>query len=205
MHARVIVLAGPSGAGKSRLAEWLGLPLLRLDDYYKDGDDPSLPRVQGGPRDGLVDWDHPDAWRPDEAVGALTTLCATGSVTVPTYEIASNARTGQRPVHLGGAPYVVAEGIFAQDVVAALARADLLAAAYCVTRAPLATFVQRLQRDLRERRKPPWELVRRGLTLLRRHRSIVRDAVAKGCREVTPREARRALDVVRRGGGPPPR
>ena len=32
--AQVVVLAGPSGAGKSRLAERLGLPVLRLDDFY---------------------------------------------------------------------------------------------------------------------------------------------------------------------------
>ena len=44
MQSRVIVLAGPSGAGKSRLAERLGLPVLRLDDFYKSGGDPTLPR-----------------------------------------------------------------------------------------------------------------------------------------------------------------
>ena len=37
VRARMIVLAGPSGAGKSRLAERLGLPVLRLDDFYKNG------------------------------------------------------------------------------------------------------------------------------------------------------------------------
>ena len=42
MPASVIVLAGPSGAGKSRLAERIGLPVLRLDDFYKSGDDPTL-------------------------------------------------------------------------------------------------------------------------------------------------------------------
>ncbi|MCW2867158.1 MAG: uridine kinase, partial [Marmoricola sp.] len=45
MLTRVIVLAGPSGAGKSRLAHRLGLPEVRLDDFYKPGDDPTLPRL----------------------------------------------------------------------------------------------------------------------------------------------------------------
>ena len=48
----MVVLAGPSGAGKSRLAERLGLPVLRLDDFYKDGDDPSLPRITTGANAG---------------------------------------------------------------------------------------------------------------------------------------------------------
>ena len=48
----VIVLAGPSGAGKSHLAERLELPVLRLDDFYKDAGDPTLPTVAGRP-----DWD----------------------------------------------------------------------------------------------------------------------------------------------------
>lgn len=47
-RAQVVVLAGPSGAGKSRSAERLGLPILRLDDFYKDGDDPTLPRIAHG-------------------------------------------------------------------------------------------------------------------------------------------------------------
>ena len=56
MRARVIVLAGPSGAGKSRLAERLRLPVLRLDDFYKNGGDPTLPRIAAGANAGLVDW-----------------------------------------------------------------------------------------------------------------------------------------------------
>ena len=62
MRARVIVLAGPSGSGKSRLAARLGLPVLRLDDFYKDGDDPTLPRIEHGANAGMVDWDHPASW-----------------------------------------------------------------------------------------------------------------------------------------------
>ena len=75
VRARVIVLAGPSGAGKSRLAERLGLPVLRLDDFYKNGDDPTLPRITEGANAGLVDWDHPDSWLPEDALATIERLC----------------------------------------------------------------------------------------------------------------------------------
>ena len=51
------------------------------------------------------------------------------------------------------------------------------------------TFWRRLTRDLREHRKPPLVLVRRGLALLRDQRRVVDHAVALGCRPVTPEEA----------------
>ena len=98
--AQVVVLAGPSGAGKSRLAERLGLPVLRLDDFYKDGDDPSLPRITHGANAGLVDWDHPDSWHEADALAALRELCATGRTEVPVYEIARNGRCGTHTVEL---------------------------------------------------------------------------------------------------------
>jgi uridine kinase len=196
--ATVVVLAGPSGAGKSRLAAWSGLPVLSLDDYYKDGSDPTLPRIVDGANRGLVDWDHPAAWHPEEAVAALGTLCTTGSVTAPVYDLAHDGRTGHRLLHLAGASCVVAEGIFAQDVVAALHERGLLEAAYCVRQHPVLTFLQRLRRDLREHRKPPGVLLRRGLALLRAQRRVVADAEAKGCQAVTPREARRRLAPLRR-------
>ncbi|CAM5227050.1 Uridine kinase OS=Streptomyces tendae OX=1932 GN=GUR47_16240 PE=4 SV=1 [Streptomyces tendae] len=40
-----MLLCGPSGSGKSRLAAHSGLPVLRLDDFYKEGTDPTLPTV----------------------------------------------------------------------------------------------------------------------------------------------------------------
>ena len=47
--ARVVVVAGPSGSGKTvlcrRLSEERGWPVVNLDDFYKDGDDPTLPLV----------------------------------------------------------------------------------------------------------------------------------------------------------------
>ena len=188
-HPRVIVLAGPSGAGKSRLSARLGLPVLRLDDYYRSGDDPSLPRIAEGPNAGLVDWDHPGSWLADEAVAAVDELAREGVVDVPTYEIARNGRTGWRHLDLGGSPLFVAEGIFAQEIVPHLRDAGLLAAAFCLRQRPLVTFWRRLVRDLREHRKPPLVLVRRGLALMRAQRGVVDHAVALGCHPVTADEA----------------
>lgn len=199
--ARVIVLAGPSGAGKSRLAERLGLPVLRLDDFYRDGDDPALPRIVAGANAGLVDWDHPGAWLPDDAMAAIDALCRTGQADVPVYDLARDGRVGHRMLHLAGAPLFVAEGLFAHDVVDACRRRGLLAAAYCVRQHPVVTFWRRLTRDLRERRKPPLVLLRRGVALMRDQHRVVGDAVAKGCRPLSPdqvyAEARALLERTR--------
>jgi uridine kinase len=194
--ARVIVLAGPSGSGKSRLAERLALPVLRLDDFYRDGSDPALPRITSGANAGLVDWDDPSSWLCSEAVEALSTLCRTGTVETPVYSISANGRTGMQTVSLGGSPLVVAEGIFAQHVVAPLRDAGLLAAAYCLRQHPAVTFWRRLTRDLREHRKPPLVLVRRGLALARAQRRIIADAVSLGCRPVSSDEAFRLVQAL---------
>jgi uridine kinase len=200
--ARVIVLAGPSGAGKSRLAERLAMPVLRLDDFYKSGDDPTLPTIGHGapstrlvPRllsasnAGLTDWDHPDSWLLDDALEALERLCRQGSAEVPVYEIAQNGRSGSRRLDLHGSALFVAEGIFAPEVVAGCAERGLLAAAYCLRQHRLVTFWRRLTRDLREHRKPPLVLLRRGWALMREQDRVVAHAVARGCRPVTPDEA----------------
>ncbi|HET7195542.1 MAG TPA: ATP-binding protein, partial [Nocardioides sp.] len=183
---RVIVLAGPSGAGKSRLAERLGLPVLRLDDFYKSGDDPTLPRITHTANAGLVDWDDPGSWLLDDVLATLEQLCHTGSAEVPVYEIAHNGRSGTQTLDLAGSPLFVAEGIFAPEVVEGCARRGLLAAAYCVRQHRLVTFWRRLTRDLREHRKPPLVLLRRGWALLRDQDRVVAHAVARGCRAMTP-------------------
>jgi uridine kinase len=189
VRARVIVLAGPSGAGKSRLAERTGLPVLRLDDFYKSGGDPTLPVIAEGANAGLVDWDHPDSWLLDDAMAALDELCRTGRAEVPVYDIAHDGRCGWHTLDIGPHGLFVAEGIFAQEVVPHAREAGLLAAAYCVRQHPVVTFWRRLTRDLREHRKPPLVLVRRGLALLRAQRRVVAHAVALGCRPVTPDQA----------------
>jgi uridine kinase len=194
----VIVLAGPSGAGKSRLAERIGLPVLRLDDFYKSGGDPTLPLITEGANAGLVDWDDPASWLLDDAMAALDELCRTGRAEVPIYEISQNGRCGSQTLDLAGHDLFIAEGIFAQEVVSHCREAGLLAAAYCVRQHPMVTFWRRLTRDLREHRKPPLVLVRRGLALLRDQRRVVAHAVEKGCAPMTPDQAYAAAMDLRR-------
>ena len=189
MPARVIVLAGPSGAGKSRLAERSGLPVLRLDDFYKSAGDPTLPLITDGPNAGVVDWDDPASWLPGDALEALSELCRSGRAEIPVYDIAHDGRCGSQVLDLEGSPLFVAEGIFAHHVVGPSREAGLLAAAYCVRQHPLVTFWRRLTRDLREHRKPPLVLVRRGLALMREQSRLVAEVVAHGCAEVSPEEA----------------
>ncbi|WP_121258268.1 ATP-binding protein [Nocardioides ferulae] len=189
MPARVIILAGPSGAGKSRVAKHSGLPILRLDDFYKSGGDPTLPRITEGANAGLVDWDDPASWLPGDALATLEKLCCEGVAEVPVYDIAHDGRCGWQVLDLAGSDLFVAEGIFAQDIVAECRDRGLLAAAYCVRQHPMITFWRRLTRDLREHRKPPLVLVRRGLALLRDQRRVVESAVAQGCRPMTGDQA----------------
>jgi uridine kinase len=196
MRARVIVLAGPSGAGKSRLASRLGLPVLRLDDFYKSGGDPTLPRITTGANAGLVDWDHPDSWLPDDAIAAIERLCAEGRAQVPIYDIAQDGRCGSQVLDLDGGRLFLAEGIFAQEVVPQCRAHGLLAAAYCVRQHPVVTFWRRLTRDLRERRKPPLVLLRRGLALMRDQKRVVSHAVSLGCEAVSPDDAYAAVSAL---------
>ncbi len=57
----VVILAGPSGSGKSHLAARLGWTVLRLDDFYRDADEPDMPRSSLG----IVDWDDVESWNAD--------------------------------------------------------------------------------------------------------------------------------------------
>ena len=172
--------------GASHLSRRLGLPTLNLDDFYKDGDDPTLPRLDLGGGAPIVDWDSPASWHHAHALDAIERLCTEAAAEVPVYDIAASRRVGHRSLDLTGAAHFLAEGIFAQEVVAECVRRDLLADAVCVTQHPAVTFVRRLTRDLREHRKPPGVLVRRGLHLLRDQRRVVEHAAALGCRVLHP-------------------
>ncbi len=187
---RVILLAGASGSGKSRVAQLSGRPRLALDDFYYDGDHDALPRTLG-----IVDWDDIASWDAAGAVATIVELCTSGSADVPHYDIAANARTGTRPLVLGDAPCFIAEGVFAPDIVAACRAAGLQVEALYLDRPRSLTLLLRFVRDLSERRKPPWVLVRRGLARWRAEPEIRRHALELGCRPVSMREA---LAVARR-------
>jgi uridine kinase len=193
VSAQVIVLAGPSGSGKSRLAERLeqqhGWPTLRLDDFYRDGTEHGLPQITRGSNAGLVDWDHPGTWHEDDAVKAVRRLCETGGAEIPVYDLSGSRRTGTQLLELRGATHFTAEGIFAPEIVAACREAGILGAAYCITQHAAVTFGRRLTRDLREHRKPPPVLLRRGVSLALRQRAVVRRAVDVGCRVTTGDQA----------------
>jgi uridine kinase len=193
--ARLVLLAGPSGSGKTHLAEESGLPIVDLDHFYKDGDDPTAPRH---PTLGIVDWDDPRSWDAERALAALEQLCRTGSAEVPVYDISRDGRVGARRVDIGDAPAFVGTGIFAAELVAPARDRGLLRDAVVVKRSRVKNFLRRLRRDLREHRKPPLTLVRRGLTLLRAEPGVVARQISLGCR---PCDRAGTLAALRAAGG----
>jgi uridine kinase len=194
VHAQIVLLAGPSGSGKTHLAAQSGLPVLELDDFYRSGDDPDLPR---DPDLGIVDWDDPRAWDATAAVEAIEAICRTGSAEVPVYDIAQDGRVGSRRFEVGAQSRFVGTGIFAAEIVGACAERGVLADAVVVRRARWKNFLRRLRRDLTEHRKPPLTLVRRGLALFRAEPSVVARQIALGCRPCNRRETLNTLQVTR--------
>jgi uridine kinase len=186
--ARVVLLAGPSGSGKSYIARRTGLPVLCLDDFYKDGTDPTLPRAEGA-----VDWDSPMSWDSEAAVRAIAELAARGQANVPVYDISRSARVAERTFTVADHSLFIAEGIFAAEIVVQCQSEGLLADAFAVKRNRTMTFARRLVRDLAEHRKPPAVLIARGIRLWREDRSILSRQVEQGCKPMNSREIRAAL------------
>ena len=191
-RVRIVLLTGPSGSGKSHLAARSGLPTLCLDDFYRDGDDPALPV---GP-EGRTDWDDVRAWDADRALAALTTLATAGQAELPIYDIAQDRRVGARHLDARHAPAVVAEGIFAAELATACRDAGILADALCLTNGATRTFWRRLVRDLREGRKAPLTLLRRGWRLRGQEPAIVARHVALGAEVVDGDAALRRIRAV---------
>jgi uridine kinase len=188
---RIVLLTGPSGSGKTALTRRLGLPVMNLDDFYHDADFPGMPM-----RYGIVDWDDPRSWDSAAALDALRTVVRTGRAPVPVYDIPTSRRTGGAVLEAGDAPVVVAEGIFAAELVAACRAEGILADAICLTQPRLMTFWFRFLRDVAESRKPLPTLVRRGWGLLRAEPALVRRWVQLGCRAATPAQAERDIRAL---------
>ncbi|QDB80854.1 ATP-binding protein [Georgenia wutianyii] len=181
---RIVLLTGPSGSGKTSLTGRLGVPVVSLDDFYRDGDHPDLPR-----RYGIVDWDDPRSWDHEGALAALLEIARTGRAELPLYDIPTNRRTATRVFDAGGSPIVLAEGIFAAELIADCREEDILADALCLWRPRAQTFWFRLTRDLGEARKPPLTLLRRGLNLARIEPAMITELIARGARKMRVSDA----------------
>lgn len=184
----LVLVAGPSGSGKSRLARECGCLCVRLDDFYRDQGAPDLPQTLG-----IVDWDHPGSWDAEAALAALRSLVETGVAAVPVYSIAESRTVGTRQLTLDGAPALIAEGVFAVELLAPCREAGLLVEAIYLDRPGIVVFWLRLRRDLTQKRKPPLILLRRGLALWRAQRGLKRRCVAAG---FEPMSMHRATDRV---------
>lgn len=181
---RIILLAGASGSGKSRLVRELGAVPLRLDDFYHDADHPGLPRAHG-----IVDWDSPATWDSAGAVAALTALVRRGRVRVPAYSIAQSRRIGEHEVTVASDGLVVAEGIFAVELLPHCRAAGLAVEPVYLDRSRTLVALLRLRRDLAQGRKPPLVLLRRGFALWRAQPALRGRAVAAGFRPLNMRAA----------------
>ncbi|MFZ2165311.1 MAG: uridine kinase [Propionibacteriaceae bacterium] len=179
MPARsLVLLAGPSGSGKSRVARLSGAFRFRLDDFYFDADHPGLPRWGE-----IVDWDDPATWDADGAVASLRELLETGRTRVPVYDISLSRRTGMHDLVMPeGDTVIVAEGIFAVDLIARCQRSGLPVTPIWIDRPRAVTFALRLKRDLQAHRKPPVVSLRRGVALARHEPQLRAKAVANGFR-----------------------
>ena len=194
----LVLLAGPSGSGKSRLARLSGCVSVRLDDFYRDADDADMPRWGE-----IVDWDDPHSWNAAAAIAAITTLLEQGSVRVPVYDISLSRRIGYHELVLPDTPpgqrvCIVAEGIFAPELVHPCRELGIATTGVWLARTGFLVFLLRLVRDLREHRKAPHILLRRGWALLRKEPALRRAARAKGCEALTMRQAAARIESLRR-------
>lgn len=180
----IILLAGPSGSGKSHLTHMADLPELRLDDFYRDHDEPGLPMVRD-----MVDWDDVASWNLPVAVEALGELATTGHTVVPCYDISRSRADGNHVVEVGDAPAVIAEGIFAPDLLEPCLQAGLNVLPIWLDRPRWLNFARRLVRDLRQHRKSPPVLVRRGLALRRAEPALRSRAIVMGFQPMSMRRA----------------
>lgn len=193
---RLVLVAGASGSGKSRLAGRSGCCGVGLDHFYRDADAPGLPRVGG-----VIDWDDPATWDREAALAALICLLETGRAEIPDYDIAHSRVRGHGTLERSR-PVVVAEGIFAPELLRPCLEAGLAVEGIWMDRPRALTFALRLARDLREHRKPVAELLARGVRLFRAEPALRASAVARGFVPLSMRRSTAHLTALADGIAP---
>ncbi|WP_246227243.1 uridine kinase [Propioniciclava coleopterorum] len=126
-------------------------------------------------------------------MAALRSLLRDGHAEVPTYSIAESRRTGSRTLDLQGRPLIIAEGIFALDLLPLALAAGLPVTPLYLDRDRTLVAALRLRRDLAQHRKPPAVLLRRGWALWRAQPAQRERAVAAGFAPTSMRAATRTL------------
>lgn len=151
-NSLLIAIAGPSCSGKTTLAKQLSEKLITgkidhanitADDYFKDIDDPSLPRMNGFPL-----FDHPDAYDIDLLhKNVFDLMIFSKPVREPIYDLSKNKRMSEtREI----APHrvIIVEGLFAIHAMAEI-RKHIPALVTVYVDANYSTrLARRMKRDL---------------------------------------------------------
>lgn len=193
VHApELIVLGGASGSGKSYLARRFGRPHIELDSFYREIDDDPPERPLPRTDYGEIDWDHDDTFDIAYAADALARLLVHREVTIPRYSIPTSSRVGSTQVRVTTGP-IVAEGIFAAQVVRELRRQGVNVEAWYITEPRVVTAVRRFARDVAERRKPIPHLLQRGVRLMLAESALRESALQAGFASIRKSKAKRLL------------
>jgi uridine kinase len=150
---------------------------FRLDDFYLDENAPGMPRAPGG----FIDWDDPRTWNAETAAGALAQLVRDGRAQVPTYNISLSRAVGVKELSLSKPDdAIVAEGIFATELLELCSAHGLDVTPIWVNRNRIGNWLRRFRRDVAKHRKPVLVLIRRGFQLAVREPDFRAKALARG-------------------------
>jgi uridine kinase len=107
-----IIISGPSCSGKSFLAERLvqlfPASLLPLDNYFRDKNDPNLPRDESN----RIIFDQPDSYLTDLFIADVISLSVGDSILMPHYDKKTNSQLNSQTL-LSSQDRNIVEGLFA--------------------------------------------------------------------------------------------
>lgn len=171
-----LLIGGPSAAGKSTLIKTIKqlagdrkVVDFPGDMYFRDADDPELPKTESG----SPYWDDPRAMHFDEMAGAVADLVGKGHADIPVYDFGATrpggwhtpgtTSTGMRldkvtPTDMGNDDILVIDSIHAtnKQVIDKLGSLDLAhASVYLDSQQSEDRLVRRIVRDYGERGRSP--------------------------------------------------